>query len=268
MTPFYDPMIAKVIAHGKNRVEALDRLAAALERTRVAGPRTNLAFLAALAKSEGFRGEAFDTGFIDRNLSALGAVPRGFDRAAAAFGVAHLLVREQARIAARSAWDGASPWDATDGFQLAGSRGTALPVLVDGENVSAALSYGPNGARVTVDGEVAAAADAQAIEAGEAVYVLRGGRQTVVRLKDFEAVDVDHLDTGGLITAPMHGKVLAILVEKGAAVAKGQRVALIEAMKMEHALTAPMAGTVAEVAAAAGSQIAEGAKVMVIAAAD
>ena len=66
----------------------------------------------------------------------------------------------------------------------------------------------------------------------------------------------------------MHGKVLAILVEKGAAVAKGQRVALIEAMKMEHALTAPMAGTVAEVAAAAGSQIAEGAKVMVIAAAD
>ena len=171
------------------------------------------------------------------------------------------------RIAARSAWDGASPWDATDGFQLAGSRGAALPVLVDGENVSAALSYGANGARVLVDGEEAAA-DAQAIEADEAVYVLRGGRQTVVRLKDFEAIDVDHLDTGGLITAPMHGKVLAILVEKGAAVAKGQRVALIEAMKMEHALTAPIAGTVADVAAVAGSQIAEGAKVMVIAAAE
>jgi 3-methylcrotonyl-CoA carboxylase alpha subunit len=265
VTPYYDPMIAKVIAHGRDRGEALDRLAAALDHTRVAGPRTNLAFLSALTKSEDFRGEAFDTGFIDRNLAVLGAVPRGFDRAAAAFGVAHLLAREQARIAARSAWDGASPWDATDGFQLAGTRGAALPVLVDGENVSAALSYGPNGARVTIEGEEAAS-DAQAIEAGEAVYVLRGGRQTVVRLKDFEAVDVDHLDTGGLITAPMHGKVLAILVEKGAAVAKGQRVALIEAMKMEHALTTPIAGTVAEVAAAAGSQIAEGAKVMVIAA--
>jgi 3-methylcrotonyl-CoA carboxylase alpha subunit len=267
VTPYYDPMIAKVIAHGKNRIEALDRLGAALERTRVAGPRTNLAFLAALTKSEGFRGEAFDTGFIDRNLAALGAVPRGFDRAAAAFGVAHLLAREQARIAARSTWEGASPWDATDGFALAGSRGTALPVLVDGENVSAALSYGANGARVSVDGE-AAASDAQAIEAGDAVYVLRAGRQTVVRLKDFAAIDVDHLDTGGLIAAPMHGKVLAILVEKGAAVVKGQRVALIEAMKMEHALTAPIAGTVKEVAAAAGSQIAEGAKVMVIAAGD
>ncbi|HEV2956448.1 MAG TPA: biotin carboxylase N-terminal domain-containing protein [Xanthobacteraceae bacterium] len=265
VTPYYDPMIAKIIAHGKSRTEALDRLAAALERTRVAGPRTNLAFLAALVKSEGFRSEAFDTGFIDRNASALGAVTRDFDRAAAAFGVAHLLAREQARIAAQSASHGASPWDATDGFQLAGRRSAALPVMVDGENASAALSYGANGVRVTVDGE-AAASDAQAIEAGEGVYVLRGGRQTVVRLKDFEATDVEHLDTGGLITAPMHGKVLAILVEKGAAVAKGERVALIEAMKMEHALTAPIAGTVAEVAAAAGNQIAEGAKVMVIAA--
>src|SRR5262249_45341735 len=188
---------------------------------------------------------------------------RGFDRAAATFGVAHLLAREQARIAARSTSNGASPWDAIDGFQLAGGRAAVLPLLVDGENVSAALSYGANGARVTVEGE-APATDAQAIEAGDAVYVLRGGRQTVVRLKDFEAVDVDHLDLGGLVTAPMHGKVLAILVEQGAAVAKGQRVALIEAMKMEHALTAPIAGTVAEVAAAAGSQIAEGTKVMVI----
>src|SRR5207244_13047633 len=69
--------------------------------------------------------EAFDTGFIDRNLSALGAVPRGFDRAAAAFGVAHLLVREQARIAARSGWDGSSPWDATDGFQLRSEEHTS-----------------------------------------------------------------------------------------------------------------------------------------------
>src|SRR5215470_16676524 len=183
VTPYYDPMIAKVIAHGKDRGEALDRLAAALDHTRVAGPRTNLAFLSALSKSEGFRGEAFDTGFIDRNLAALGAVPRGFDRAAAAFGVAHLLAREQARIAARSAWDGASPWDATDGFQLAGVGGATLPVLVDGENVSAALSYGPNGARVTVDAEESST-HAQAIEAGEAVYVLRGAGQTVVGRND------------------------------------------------------------------------------------
>jgi 3-methylcrotonyl-CoA carboxylase alpha subunit len=263
VTPYYDPMIAKVIAHGADRGEALDRLAAALERTRIAGPRTNLAFLAALARADGFRKEQFDTGFIERNLAALGAVPRAFDRAAAAYGVARLLAGEQARIAARFAGDGPSPWDATDGFDLTGGRRALLPVLVDGDNVNATLSYGPDGTKVAIDGEDAAT-DAQAIAAGEAVYVLRGGRQTVVRLKDFEAVDVEHLDAGGVVVAPMHGKVLAILVEAGASVVKGQRVALIEAMKMEHALTAPIAGTVAEVAAVAGGQIAEGAKVMVI----
>jgi 3-methylcrotonyl-CoA carboxylase alpha subunit len=261
VTPYYDPMIAKVIAHGRDRGEALDRLAAALARTRVAGPRTNLAFLAALVRADGFRREQFDTGFIDRNLTALGAVPRGFDRAAAAFGVAQLLAREQARIAGRSDGGGASPWDATDGFQLAGARTAMLPVLIDGENANAALSYGPAGTMVAIDGE-AAATDAEAITAGEAVYVLRAGRQTVARLKDFEAVDVEHLDADGVVLAPMHGKVLAILVEPGAAVAKGQRVALLEAMKMEHALTAPIDGTVAE------NQVAEGAKVMVIEAAD
>jgi len=69
VTPYYDPMIAKLIAHGKDRAEALDRLGAALAHTRVAGPRTNLAFLTALVNAEGFRGEAFDTGLIDRNLA-------------------------------------------------------------------------------------------------------------------------------------------------------------------------------------------------------
>jgi 3-methylcrotonyl-CoA carboxylase alpha subunit len=113
-----------------------------------------------------------------------------------------------------------------------------------------------------VDG-VGAAADSLAIDGPGAVYVLRQGRQTVVRLKDVE-IDVEHLDGDGLLRAPMHGKVLAVLVEPGAMVTKGQRVAVIEAMKMEHSLTAPVAGRVSEVAAAAGSQIAEGAKVMMI----
>src|SRR6266571_1302607 len=264
VTPYYDPMIAKVIAHAATRDQALDRLAAALERTRVAGPRTNLAFLAALLRADDFRRGAFDTGFIDRNLAALGAVPRGRDAGAAAFGAARLLAREQARIAAR-AEAGASPWDATDAFQLAGARTVSLPVLVDGEGVNAALHYGASGPAVTVDG-AAPAEDAAALDGGEAIYVLRGGRQTVVRLTDFEAIDVEHLDSDGAVAAPMHGKVLAILVEPGAAVAKGQRVAVIEAMKMEHALTAPIDGIVADISASVGNQVAEGARVMMIAA--
>ena len=86
VTPFYDPMIAKLIAHGATRDQALDRLADALEGTIALGPRSNLGFLAALARAPGFRGGDFDTGFIDRNLSQLGAAPQPLDHAAVALG--------------------------------------------------------------------------------------------------------------------------------------------------------------------------------------
>jgi 3-methylcrotonyl-CoA carboxylase alpha subunit len=79
----------------------------------------------------------------------------------------------------------------------------------------------------------------------------------VVSRRVFAETGLDIADAGGAVRAPMHGKVLALLVDAGASVRKGQRVALIEAMKMEHALTAPCDGVVAEVAVEAGSQIAE-----------
>jgi 3-methylcrotonyl-CoA carboxylase alpha subunit len=266
VSPYYDPMVAKIIASGATREEALDRLQLALERAIVAGPRTNLGFLRLLARSPEFRQGRHDTGFIDRNLAALGAVPREIDRAAAAAGAARLLAREAERSAAalrarRDAGEPASPWDVDDAFQLSGARKLFLPVWVDGESATAQVSYGGR-AEVSVDG-VVAAADSLAIDGPGAVYVLRHGRQTIVKLKDVE-IDVEHLDGDGLVRAPMHGKLLAILVEPGAAVSKGQRLAVIEAMKMEHSLLAPVAGRVSEIAASAGSQIAEGAKIMVI----
>jgi 3-methylcrotonyl-CoA carboxylase alpha subunit len=261
--PFYDPMIAKLIAHGSTREQALDRLGVALDRTIAAGPRTNLRFLAALVRAGEFRQGRFDTDFIDRNLAALGAVPHPFDRAAAAAGAARLIAREAERIAARAEEDTArSPWDSTDGFQLSDPRSVLLPVRVDGESALAQVTWRAATPQVSVDG-VDAARDALAIDAPGAVYVWRAGRQTVMRLKDVE-IDVEHLDGDGLVRAPMHGKLLAVLVEPGAMVNKGQRVAVVEAMKMEHSLTAPIAGRVGEIAATAGSQIAEGAKIMVI----
>ena len=87
-------MIAKLIAHGKSRGEALDRLAGALDKTVVVGPRSNAGFLAALCRAEEFRKGDFDTGFIDRHLAALGAAPQGLDRAAAALGAQTLIERE------------------------------------------------------------------------------------------------------------------------------------------------------------------------------
>jgi 3-methylcrotonyl-CoA carboxylase alpha subunit len=94
--------------------------------------------------------------------------------------------------------------------------------------------------------------------------VVGDGLQRLVALKSYDTIDVDHLDGDGVIKAPMHGKVLAILVEVGASVQKGQRVAVVEAMKMEHALLAPADGVVTEVAVAAGVQVAEGATILSI----
>ncbi len=264
ISPYYDPLIAKMIAHAPTRAEALAKLADGLERTIIAGPRTNVAFLAALCRAEGFRKGKFDTGFIDRNIVVL--APKDIDRAAAARGAAHLAAQDMARIATsldRAADEPASPWDAADAFQLAGARTLKVPILVDGESAIAEIGYGAGGLAVVVDG-AAPALDARVVEAADGVHVVRRGRQTVVRRVDFVAHDFGHADGDGLVTAPMHGKVVAIFVASGDKVAKGQRVAIIEAMKMEHTLTAPCAGNVTEIVVAAGAQVAEGARVMTI----
>jgi 3-methylcrotonyl-CoA carboxylase alpha subunit len=254
-----------VIAHASSRGAALESLSAALDHTLVMGPRSNVAFLSALLRAPEFRAGKFDTGLIDRNLVKFGAVPSGLDRAAAAHGVTCLLERELARMRGRKADAAArsSPWDAVDAFQLSGPRVVSLPVLADGEAVLATISYGVRDVAVEIDG-VAPAVDVRTVETEEIVYVLRQGRQTIVRLMDFEAVDVAHFAAGGTVTSPMHGKVLDLLVEPGETVRKGQRIALVEAMKMEHAVLAPLDGVVAEVAVAVGDQIAEKAKIAVI----
>jgi len=269
VTSYYDAMIAKLIAHAPTREAALDHLAAVLDRTTLAGPRSNVAFLARLMRADAFRQGGVDTGFIDRNLAALGAVPHERDEAAAALGVAHLL-RSQvpAELSVGESGDEAveinSPWATTDGFQLGGNRVLTLPVVIGGEAASATVIYGSAGPRVAISG-VSPAADARVFEADYEAYVLRHGRQTRVRLQDFAAGEAAAAGGDGVIKAPMHGRVLEIAVAAGDAVAGGQRLAVIEAMKMEHALRAPFAGTVAEMAVAAGQQVVEGAKIMVIA---
>jgi 3-methylcrotonyl-CoA carboxylase alpha subunit len=264
VTPFYDPMIAKVIAHGKNRAEALDRLTGALDETIVIGPRSNCAFLAALCRAEGFRNGDFDTGFIDGHLVELGGERQPLDRAAAALGARMLIDRERERIETPGEQDEPpSPWDRADAFQLSGARRLALPIVADGEGVVAQVVFGPDGAEASVDG-VAPAADATAVVDGDAVYVLRRGRQTKITLRDLALDEAGDLGAGGVVRAPMHGKVLAVLVAPGEHVTRGQRLAIIEAMKMEHTLHAPADGTVADIAVAQNAQVAEGAKIMTI----
>ena len=266
VTSFYDPMVAKLIAHGRTRDEAFDRLAVALDRTIVAGPRSNIGFLTALCRAAPVRKGDFDTGFIDGNLAELGAVPRGLDRGAAAFGTQWLLAQDHLRALGApedATTESQSPWDVTDAFQLSGVRRLALPILADGEVAVVEVVYTGTGPELSVEG-VKPAPDAVAVAGLDAVFVLRHGRQTKVSMRDPGLAESGDHDKSGLVRSPMHGKVLAVLVEKGARVARGQRVAVIEAMKMEHTVVAPIEGTIAEVLVAKDSQVAEGARVMVI----
>jgi len=264
VSPFYDAMIAKLIAHAPTRAAALDRLAAALDRTLIAGVRSNVAFLAQLCRAEAFRQGKVDTGFIDRNLANLGAVPHEIDKAAVARGVAHLLkTASEAAPAEDDASGPDSPWAAQDGFQLGGVRSVTVPLIVDGESASAAITFAKDGPQVAVDG-VAPAADAAVFQAGEDAYVLRHGRQTRLQLRDVAAAAAAASGSDGVIKAPMHGRVLELLANVGDRVASGQRLAVIEAMKMEHTLRAPFEGIVMQVPVGTGAQVVEGAPIMVL----
>ena len=265
VTPYYDPMIAKLIAQAPTRRAALDRLTQALERTVIAGVRSNVAFLANLGRADEFRRGAVDTGFIDRNLPLLGAVPQPRDNGAAALGVANLLNAAAANEAGSfdSSAPSEFPWDSGDGFQLGGARSIAIPIVIDGENADATVTYAKDGARVAVDG-ADPATDAKVFAAGHDAYVVRGGRQTRIQIRNFAAPSALASAGDGVIKAPMHGKVLEVLAAVGDRVAFGQRLAVIEAMKMEHTLRAPFDGTVTQVPVRTGAQVVESAPVMVL----
>jgi 3-methylcrotonyl-CoA carboxylase alpha subunit len=264
VTPYYDPMLAKVIAQGSTRKAALERLAAALRDTAIAGPRTNVAFLRALVASPAMVAGKVDTGLIERELAAL-AVVRPPDHGAAARAVEELVKREQARVARRASRrsdERRSPWNAADAFGLGSGREVQIALQINGEPARGRLRFGANGPQATVEGKEAV--DCQLVDADGGVVAIREDGASLIRLGEANVVDLDHLDTDGVVSAPMHGKVLAVEVKVGDRVTKGQRLAVVEAMKMEHALNAYADGTVAEVAVSAGTQVAEGARLIVV----
>ncbi len=284
VTPFYDPMIAKVIAHGATRTQALDRLSAALGRTLIAGPKSNVAFLRALCDAEGFRSGAFDTGFIERDLDALVGADHGPDRRAIT--AAALALVERPRNLSRPDFGrGLDPWDELVGFTTGPRRDTVVPLIVEGERIDASLTFAEGGTvTASLDGEVLCDSRAIAVSFKRAptttftfgegatgiladdatAFMLTAGRQTRVSLFDPFDVDLDRIGSGGAVKAPMHGKLVALFVAAGDRVEKGQRLAIVEAMKMEHALLAPASGAVAEVSAEPGAQVAEGQRLITL----
>ncbi|KAB2910302.1 MAG: acetyl-CoA carboxylase biotin carboxylase subunit [Hyphomicrobiaceae bacterium] len=255
ISPYYDSMIAKLIGFGPDRQAAIARLAAALEGTVVAGPKTNAAFLHALATHPAFKSAEMDTGLIARELDRL--APKGFDAEAAAFGVAHML-----QGAAGS--EPPSPWGVQDAFQLGPPRRQEMTVLVDGAAMKADVRWGPDGPIARVDGVEATAGvagKARAIRHGDAVHVLYAMHQIELRRPTFDASAVEDNGDGSTVRAPIVGRVAKIFVKEGDAVAKGDRIAVVEAMKMEHVLHAVRDGIVTKVAVKEDQQVMQGALV-------
>ncbi len=264
VTPFYDPMIAKLITFAATREQAFDRLSEALSGTIISGPRSNTEFLQALADSAEMRAGTVDTGYIERNLDALTkAVDPDF--AAAAFAVKTLARGEQEKQqeALRRLPEAVrrSPWSAQDAYDFGGTRDIPLAVLVNGERMTARIRQ--HGVEMDAFINGVAAEESEIFEIGDLLVAIRNGRQTKVKLAESSAADLAGGGSGA-VTAPMHGKVLSVAVAKGDKVVKGQRLMVLEAMKMEHALDAATDGVIAELSVAAGDQVSEGAQLVLI----
>ena len=265
VSPYYDSLLAKLIASGPDRATATARLAQALERTLVAGPRTNLAFLHALLRHPAFVEGCMDTGLIGRETASLTAEAPNPE--AIGYGVGQMLglmrddiERVRSRLVAGEALS--SPWSAHDGFQLGGPRRHRLTVLADGVPTEVEVEWGdPLGARVRLPGSDGPPYHSIAGLAGDgnSLYVLHGMRQTELRWPGYEADAIDAAGDGASIRAPIVGRVARVFVKPGEAVTRGDRIAVVEAMKMEHVLHAPRDGVIAKVAVAEGRQVEEGA---------
>ena len=255
ISPYYDPMIAKVIVHADTRTAAMEKLASILRQTIVAGPKTNAAFLAKLASHPDFLSEQFDTSFIDVRLDSLIAADEAAKSQVAACAAHHFTSKRMAAIKARVGGQNGgtmSPWDATDGFQLGGRRQQLVPILIDDEEHVQGIRFDGNGIALEASD---LSSKTHVVSMSDGILVVLEGRQYHARLHDYEhEEDADASQIG----APMHGKVTAIFVKAGQRVAKGERLFIVEAMKMEHSVVAPMDGVIAAVASNAGDQVEEG----------
>jgi 3-methylcrotonyl-CoA carboxylase alpha subunit len=288
VTPFYDPLLAKVIAWGEDRGRARDALLRALAACEVTGVATNIAFLERVVAHDAFASAHIDTGLIDAHRDALLALPAGVPRRAliAAAVDEYRAVEAAARAVAASSDDLHSPWNLTDAWWNGTATHHLAFVFDDGEHRHALAIKPLADGWIRMAGE-GLATDARAESRGEGLWI--EGREhdaggvrhdgftaSVVRDADVRhvmapgvrarLVYVDSLahagaeaEPGGHLTAPMSGTVVAVMVAVGDAVDKGAALIVLEAMKMEHTIVAPASGRVAAVHFGVGDRVGEGA---------
>ena len=285
ISPFYDPMIAKLIVWGADRTQALARLSQALSEFQIVGLATNIAFLKRLVEGEAFSSADLDTGLIERNGASLFPPVRPAPAGALALAAVALIEAEKQTSAAASA-NAADPWGQAQGWRLNGdfqrvlSFGDDYAAGLEGGAYQVGLVYHPhgweldvNGVRqpLTVSGRIGATLSIRLGEQsmhgtvrrdGDLFHVFTNGEHYALAYNDPMAHAGELEATGGRLTAPMPGKVVAVMVEGGQEVKKGDPLVIMEAMKMEHTIAAPSDGLVEEVLYAVGDQVADGAPLL------
>jgi len=280
ISPFYDSMVAKLIVHGATRAEALAKLDAALAQTHIVGLATNVQFLRHVVRSDAFSTAKLDTALIPREAANLFNQDKVGRPLAVAAAVAQTLVHEKAG-------ETADPFSRTDGWRPFGFTQRRFDFDHQGQALTAHLTYLQGGALRLSVGDVAGPLvfhplptdsgtridlqfnsqrqTVQTWQFGESVHLFCDLGATVITELDALAHAGETAAEGGRLTAPMPGKVVSFAVKAGDAVKKGQALAVMEAMKMEHTIAAPADGTVAELLFAPGDQVAEGAELLKLA---
>jgi 3-methylcrotonyl-CoA carboxylase alpha subunit len=281
VTPFYDPMIAKVIVHDRDRTSAMRRMAALMGETEVVGVTTNAALLKALCSHPAFVGGEVDTGFIERHHDTLFAkLKPADDRMLAVATLARLMEFEPSALPG-------DPWDQKNGFRLLDEGHDEVRWKEGDREVAVIARHWRNGgiglelpsgtleARVrrTDEGRLAIWLGGDTFTAtvvrrpaadGVDYAVFADGANRTLRLVD--PLDVTQYEAAasgeGAVRAPLPGKIIDLRVKPGDKVSKGQPLLVLEAMKMEHTLAAPADGTVKTVRYAVGEQVAEGAELV------
>lgn len=279
ISPFYDPMIAKLIVWGADRTQALARLAQALGEFRIVGLATNIAFLKRLVEGEAFSSADLDTGLIERHSATL--FPPAAPAPLGALALAALALSEAGQAA-----NGSDPWSRASGWRMNGDYRRVLSFTDDysASQKSGAyrvgLTYRHDGWEIDLDGqrqrlellkrdgaELSLRLGDTALHGcvrrdGDVFHVFTAGRHFTLAYNDPMAHAGEVEAAGGRLTAPMPGKVVAVLAQSGKDVKKGEPLVIMEAMKMEHTISAPSDGLVEEVLYSVGDQVADGAPLL------
>jgi 3-methylcrotonyl-CoA carboxylase alpha subunit len=261
VSPFYDPMLAKLIAWGETREEARLRLLAMLGETAVGGFKTNLGFLQRVLAHPSFAAGELDTGFIPRHqaqlLPAASPLPAEFWQ----FAAQAMLLTDSPQVRGD---DPHSPWSNNSGWRSVTAAQTSLHLSCQDQrqwlqvNMSDAASYSVQGNYLTGTRQCQTTRR-QAIRRGNTLFIEWAGELREVRRVDpIAEVEASHSHQGGL-TAPMNGSIVRVLVEVGQEVAAGAALVVLEAMKMEHSIRAPHAGIVKALYCIEGELVSEGA---------